>query len=196
MITIGVTGGIGSGKSETVNILGRLGARVIDADLLGHAVYARGTNAYREILQAFGYGVIAADGEIDRKVVGKIVFQDKAKLETLQSITWPRIRAIISTELKDNRKEPLAATAIEAAVLFEAGWDDLADFVWTVEAEYHLRLTRIQEKTGMDEIVARARMDAQLAPKIRIEKADIVIYNNGGLDALEQRVTELWNATT
>ena len=85
---------------------------------------------------------------------------------------------------------------MEAAVLYEAGWQNLADRVWTVEASYHLRLARIVNKTGMGEDAARNRIDAQLDPEIRIEKADEVICNDGDLIALEQRVTELWRATT
>ena len=196
MKTIAVTGGIGAGKSETVKILARLGASVIDADLLGHVVYTRGTHAYREMIDAFGYSIVGADGEIDRKIVGRMVFQDAAKLEILQSITWPRIRRFVTAELRANLNEQQSATAIEAAVLFEAGWEDLADYVWTVEAEYHLRLARVIEKTGMDEISVRARMAAQLPPKTRIEKADIVIYNDGDFCDLEERITELWKTTT
>ncbi len=196
MITIAVTGGIGAGKSETVDILKRLGARIVSADLLGHAAYARGTTGYDELVRSFGAEIVGADGEIDRKILGDIVFRDEAKLKTLQSIVWHRIRAMLKDELRRNRIVRVDTTALEAAVLFEAGWQDLADCVWTVEATYHLRLARIVKKTGMSEDAARNRIDAQLAPEIRIEKADEVICNDGDLAALEQRVTELWRATT
>ncbi|MYA59666.1 MAG: dephospho-CoA kinase [Chloroflexi bacterium] len=196
MITIAVTGGIGAGKSETVEILKRLGAKTVNADLLGHAAYASGTSGYHELVSAFGDEIVGEDGEINRKIVGEIVFRDEAKLKTLQSIVWHRIRATLKDELKRNRTDRTRATALEAAVLYEAGWQDLADCVWTVEATYHLRLARIVKKTGMSEGAARNRMDAQLAPEIRIEKADEVICNNGDLAALKQRVTDLWRATT
>ncbi len=196
MITIAVTGGIGAGKSETVEILKRLGAKTVNADLLGHAAYASGTSGYDELVKAFGDEIVGSDGEIDRKIVGDIVFRDEAKLQTLQSIVWHRIRAMLKDELKLNQTDRVKATALEAAVLYEAGWQDLADCVWTVEATYHLRLARILKKAGMSEGAARNRIDAQLAPEIRIEKADEVICNDGDLIALEQRVTELWRATT
>ena len=196
MITIAVTGGIGAGKSETVEILKRLGARTVNADLLGHAAYASGTSGYHELVRSFGDEIVGDDGEIDRKIVGDIVFRDEAKLQILQSIVWHRIRAMLKHELKRNRTDRVKTTALEAAVLYEAGWQDLADRVWTVEATYHLRLARIVKKTGMSEGAARNRIDAQLAPEIRIEKADEVICNDGDLAALEQRVTELWRATT
>ena len=196
MITIAVTGGIGAGKSETVEILKQLGAKTVNADLLGHAAYAVGTSGYHELVSAFGDEIVGDDGEINRKIVGDIVFRDQAKLKTLQSIVWHRIRAMLKDELKRNQTDQVETTALEAAVLYEAGWQDLADCVWTVEASYHLRLARIVEKTGMSEGAARSRIDAQPAPEIRIEKADEVICNNGDLVALKQRVTELWRATT
>lgn len=196
MITIAVTGGIGAGKSETVEILRRLGAKTVNADLLGHAAYASGTSGYDELVGAFGEEIVDDDGEIDRKIVGDIVFRDESKLKTLQSIVWHRIRAMLKAELKRNQADNVETTALEAAVLYEAGWQDLADCVWTVEASYHLRLARIVKKTGMSEGAARDRIDAQLAPEIRIEKADEVICNDGDLAALEQRVTELWQAAT
>ena len=196
MITIAVTGGIGAGKSETVDILKRLGARALSADLLGHAAYALGTTGYDDLVRNFGDGIVGDDGEIDRKIVGNIVFRDERKLKILQSIVWHRIRAMLKDELCRNRADKVEVTAVEAAVLYEAGWENLADRVWTVEASYHLRLARIVSKTGMGEAAARNRIDAQLDPEIRIEKADEVICNDGDLVALEQRVTELWRATT
>ena len=196
MITIAVTGGIGAGKSETVNILEKLGARPVNADLVGHAVYRKGTAAYAEMIEAFGDEILGADGEIDRKTLGRIVFGDETEQRVLESIVWHRIRSMLEDTLIQARSEHLSATVIEAAVLFEAGWQNLADRVWTVEASYHQRLARIIEKTGMGESAARGRMDAQLAPEIRIEKADEVICNDGDLAALEQRVTELWGETT
>ena len=196
MITIAVTGGIGAGKSETVNILEKLGARTVSADLLGHAAYVRGTVAYDDMVEAFGDAIVGPDGEIDRKIVGDIVFRDETKLRTLESIVWDRIREMLEDVLAHNRAEQAAVTVIEAAVLFEAGWQSLADSVWTVEASYHQRLARIIEKTALGEGAVRDRMDAQLPPEIRVEKADEVICNDSDIAALEQRITELWEATT
>lgn len=196
MITIAVTGGMGAGKSEVVKILKRLGARTVSADQLGHAAYAIGTVGYIEIIEAFGDGIVGTDGEIDRRIVGKIVFADEAKRRVLESIVWHRIRAMLKESLAQNAGDGVTATVIEAAVLFEAGWDDLADIVWTVEATYHQRLGRIIKMSGMDERSARDRMDAQLDPEKRIERADEVIRNDGDLKALELRVTELWQTTT
>ena len=196
MITIAVTGGIGAGKSETVKILSRLGACTVSADQLGHVAYAKGTAGYTEMVEAFGDRIIGAGGEINRKIVGKIVFADEFKRRQLESIVWHRIRAMLKESLDRNAEAGVTATVIEAAVLLEARWDDLADIVWTVEATYHERLARITEISGMDKRSARSRMDAQLKPKTRAERADEVIRNDGDLKALERRVTELWKATT
>ena len=196
MITIAVTGGIGAGKSETIDILRKLGAQTVSADQLGHAAYAKGTPGHADMIQAFGEEIIGENSEIDRKTVGAIVFNDQTKRKTLESIVWHRIREMLKEVIIRNREARSEATAIEAAVLFEAGWDDLTDHVWTVEASYHQRLARIIEKTGMDKRAARARMDAQLAPETRIERADETIFNNGDLTALEQSVTKLWESTT
>ena len=196
MITIAVTGGIGAGKSETIDILRKLGASTVSADNLGHAAYASGTPGRADMIKAFGEKILGDDCEIDRKTVGAIVFNDENKRKTLESIVWHRIREMLKSAIIQNRERNAQATAIEAAVLFEAGWDDLADRVWTVEASYHQRLARIIEKTGMDEPAARMRIDAQIAPEIRIERADETIFNDGDLTALEQSVTKLWEATT
>lgn len=196
MITIAVTGGIGAGKTETIDILRKLGASTVSADQLGHAAYANGTPGHADMIKAFGKAIIGDDGEIDRQAVGAIVFNDETKRKTLESIVWHRIREMLEEVISQNRDNHTDVTAIEAAVLFEAGWDDLADRVWTVESSYHQRLARIVEKTGMDERAARKRMDAQFAPEIRIERADETIFNDGDLAALEQNVTKLWEATT
>lgn len=196
MITIAVTGGIGAGKSETIDILRKLGASTISADQLGHEAYAQGTPGHADMVEAFGEEIVDENGEIDRQSVGAIVFNDDTKRKTLESIVWHRISDMLEKVISQNRDNNTAVTAIEAAVLFEAGWDYLAERVWTVESSYHQRLARIVEKTGMDECAVRKRMDAQLAPEIRIERADETIFNDGDLAALEQNVNELWEATT
>lgn len=195
MITIAVTGGIGAGKSETVNILERLGALTISADRLGHAAYAKGTTGHTELVKAFGDRIVRSDGEIDRKIVGDIVFADESKRKKLESIVWHRIRDMVQSQLAANADCGTAVTVIEAAVLFEAGWEDLADAVWTVEATYHQRLGRLIAASGMDEQTVRKRMQAQLDAETRIKRSNEVIRNNGDLEALGRRVTELWEAT-
>ena len=196
MITIAVTGGIGAGKTETVNILERLGAQTVNADLLGHATYAKGTKGHAEVIKSFGDKVIGEDGEIDRQALGSIVFTDPQGRQELEAIVWPRIREMLSETVARNADKEVEVTVIEAAVLYEAGWDDLADSVWTVESTYDQRLARVREKSGIDEHEAKRRIDAQISPETRIERADEVIHNDGDLTQLEQRVTSLWKKIT
>ena len=196
MITIAVTGGIGAGKSATVNILEQLGARTVNADLVGHAAYAKGTAGYFEVVDAFGEQVIGNDGAIDRKILGNIVFADPNKRLVLETIVWCRIREMLVEALARNAEDGVALIVIEAAVLYEAGWDDLADLVWTVEASYHRRLARIIENTGLPEHEVRRRIDAQFPPETRIERAETTICNDGDLTQLEQRVSALWETIT
>ena len=125
MLTIGLTGGIGVGKSAVAGILKGLGADTVNADGIGHEVYRAGTRAYREIVRTFGERVAGADGEIDRKRLGSIVFGDRAKLEALNGIVWPGIRQILQQRIHDiDSRGATAALVVEAAVLFEAGWDE------------------------------------------------------------------------
>lgn len=196
MITIAVTGGIGAGKTETVNILERFGAETVKADLLGHAVYAKGTTGFDEVVGAFGDHVLGSDGEIDRKILGGTVFADPKKRQVLETIVWQRIREMIVDTLASNAAKGVKLTVVEAAVLYEAEWDDLADHVWTVETSYHQRLARTTKAKGITEHEARHRMDAQLKPETRIERADEVICNDGDLTHLERRVTALWETIT
>ena len=122
VVAIGVTGGIGSGKSTASKILGELGAEVIDADQVGHKIYLPDTPAWREIVEAFGEGVLAPDRSIDRTKLGPIVFADPSALQTLNQITHGKIYAFIQGQLDYIRQKQLAeVVVVEAAILLEAG---------------------------------------------------------------------------
>ncbi|HEY6393884.1 MAG TPA: dephospho-CoA kinase, partial [Candidatus Binataceae bacterium] len=135
MITIGVTGGIGSGKSTVVRILGELGAPVMDVDKLAHLTYAPDGAAYSEVVAAFGERILAPDRSVDRKKLGPIVFADPAGLKKLTDIVWPRtfesMRKTVSGMRSKGEKRPIV---IEAAVLVEANWQPLFDEIWLVTA--------------------------------------------------------------
>lgn len=195
MITIAVTGGMGSGKTETIQIIQALGAATISADELGHAVYATGSDAFYELKHAFGQQIIASDGSINRQRLGAMIFASQEKRKLLESIVWPRIKTLLEENLQRNREACETVSAFEAAVLFEARWNDIADTIWTVEAPYDQRLKRIIAKTGMEEHAIRQRIEAQLTPEYRIKHSDKVICNNGDLNQLRHKVTELWNTT-
>ncbi|MGH7785633.1 MAG: dephospho-CoA kinase, partial [Candidatus Binatia bacterium] len=131
MKTIGVTGGIGSGKSTAVGILAELGAFVIDADRVGHEIYQPGTAGWDAVVAAFGRQVVAADGTIDRTRLGPIVFADPGQLARLNAIAHPLIRAAVGTRITAQRAlDARRPIVVEAALLVEAQWDTLVDEVW------------------------------------------------------------------
>ena len=194
MLTIGLTGGIGVGKSAVAGILKGLGADIANADEIGHEVYRAGTRAYREIVRIFGERVAGADGEIDRKRLGSIVFGDRAKLEALNGIVWPGIRRVLQHRIHDTASRgATAALVVEAAVLFEAGWDDLFDEVWVVTAPEDQVLDRVQTQKGIGSEQARARIGAQMSPAEKASRAVVTIPNGCDLATLRRTVIRVWN---
>ncbi len=183
MKTIGITGGIGSGKSETVRILGEIGAEAIDADEAAHEVYEPGSEGWREVKAAFGDEVVGADGKIDRGRLGGLVFGDPEKLERLNGIVHPRARAIVAKRLDQARTAGRALAVVEAALLLEAGWDDMFDEVWAVVTPDD-EAARRAARRGMDGDQVRARMRAQMSNAERMARADVSIDNSRGLDDL------------
>ncbi len=196
MIKIAVTGGMGAGKSAVADILAEVGAKVICADAIGHMVYSKGTSAYQDVVEAFGNEILRQDGEIDRRALGTVVFADLARLQELEHIVWPRIRERLVSAIDQHRRSGNLACAIDAAVLYEAGWDDLADQVWVVDSSYHQRLARVMRNTGLSANEVRQRMDAQLDPETKKSKADVVIHNDCDLNSLRDQVIRLWDQTT
>ena len=194
MVTvIGITGGIGAGKSSASAILGELGAEVIDADKVAHQVYLPDTPAWREIVAAFGEEVLAADRTIDRRKLGPRVFADPAALQTLNGITHGKIFAYVQGQIAYIRQtEAARVVAVEAAVLLEAGWQALVDQLWVVVAPVEVAIARLRDDRGVPEDQARARIAAQMSNDERIAHADTVIHNDSDLDALRDAVTEAW----
>lgn len=192
---IGLTGGIGSGKSTAAQILGELGAEVIDADKVGHKIYLPDTPAWREIVEAFGEGVLAPDRTVDRSKLGPIVFADAQALQALNRITHGKIYAFIQGQVDYIRQKQLAqVVVVEAAVLIEAGWQSLAEQLWVVAASVETVIARLQTYKNMPEEQARARIAAQLSNDQRIAQADTVIWNNHSLPELRQAVEQAWRA--
>jgi phosphopantetheine adenylyltransferase/dephospho-CoA kinase len=191
-VVIGLTGGIASGKSVVSEMLAGLGARVIDADKLGHEAYAPGSECYHAVVGAFGQDVIGPDGQIDRKQLGAKVFGDPAQRCRLEGIVWPWMRETMRKRLEALRAEGVPVVVLEAAVLIEAGWQPLVDQVWLVTTPGSLARERMMSRNGLDEARADARIDAQLTNEERAQHADVIIENDGGLDVLRERVGEAW----
>ena len=190
---IGLTGGIAAGKSTVSKQLAALGAHVIDADRVGHRVLMRGGEAYPVVVAAFGAEVLDEAGEIVRARLGRQVFGDPARLADLNRFTHPPMAARMRREIEEvrARPEPPPFIVLDAAVLFEAGWDVLCDEVWTVSTAPERALGRLIARSRLAPDAARARIEAQLGNPEREARADRVIRNDGALEALAAAVDAL-----
>ena len=186
-----LTGGLASGKSTAARHLRELGAHVIDADRLGHRVYAPGTAAHARIAEVFGPGVVAADGRIDRKALGAKVFGQPSELKKLTDIVWPAIRRLAAQEIAQARASA-SVIVLEAAVLIEAGWQDLGDEVWVNVVDREVAITRAMARDGANREAVEGRLDAQLSNAERMALADVVIENNGSEQDLLAQVRRHW----
>lgn len=192
-MVIGLTGGIASGKSTAARYLGELGAHVIDADLLGHRVYEPGTGAFAAVVRVFGDDVVGTDGRIDRKALGGKVFGQPQALERLTDIVWPEIRRLAEAEIADiTSRAPERSVVLEAAVLFEAGWEDVVDEVWVVVVDREVAVRRAMARDGSDAAAVQRRIDAQLTNDERRARADVVIDNSGDEAALQEQLDAQW----
>ena len=193
MHVIGLTGGIGAGKSAVAAVLQRLGAHVIDADREGHAAYAPGTMGWRRIIAMFGEDLLTDDSHIDRRKLGQLVFSSPQALAWLNSALHPLIRGRIESKLDGLKREGREVAVIDAAVLVQAGWDDLADEVWTVKAPVDLVAERVASARGLKTWEVRGRIEAQQEMVRQAEaRADVVIENSGTLEELQEKVEQLW----
>jgi dephospho-CoA kinase len=193
MYVIGLTGGIGSGKTTVAKVLEGQGAVVLNADLVGHEVYLPGRPAYDEIIEAFGREVVAEDGTIDRKKLGPIVFADPANLAKLNSITHPRIKEMMRDKLAGIEKKGAIFAVLEAALLFDARWEDLADEVWVTVAPADRRRAHLRAKRHPVEQVLERFQKAQMDSDERIRRSDIVIDTGGTMEETEKRALDAWS---
>jgi len=192
-VIIGLTGGIASGKSTAAKLLGELGAHIIDADKLGHNAYTKGSEAFSSVVSVFGQDTVGDDGEIDRKVLGSKVFGSPESLKKLTDIVWPAIKNMAQQEIESVKaQQPKQVIVLEAAVLFEAGWEDIVDEVWSTLVDREVAIERATNRDGSDREQVEARIDAQLTNEERAEKADRLIKNSGSEEDLAEIVKALW----
>lgn len=190
MITVGLTGGIGSGKSEVARRLAARGAVVIDADVLAREALAPGTDGLAKVVAQFGDAVLSPDGSLDRPGLGRIVFADPQRLAALNAIVHPYVGR--------RSQELIAAAPADAVVVYDVPLlveNNLApsyDVVVVVDVPPETQLARLTQQRGMTEADARARMSAQAARGQRRSVADVVIDNDGDLKSLDAQVAQLW----
>ncbi|MFG2633069.1 dephospho-CoA kinase [Streptomyces sp. NPDC048362] len=191
MLKVGLTGGIGAGKSEVSRLLVEHGAVLIDSDRIAREVVAPGTPGLAAVVDAFGEEVLAGDGSLDRPRLGSIVFADPDKLAVLNAIVHPLVGAR-AREL-ENAAADDSVVIHDVPLLTENGLAPLYDVVIVVDASPRTQLDRLVRLRGMTEEDARARMAAQATRERRREIADILIDNDVPLDALRERVAEVWD---
>lgn len=193
MKIIGVTGGIGSGKSTISRILKDLGAAVIDADAVARSVTQAGGEAIKELADCFGNEIIDANGELDRAKLASAAFADDVKLRALNSITHKYISEKINeTVLSLKKLGKFDIVVIDAPIPLEKGFLDLADEVWVVVADKNARIERVMERSGFSLDDVSARMAAQIGDEEYTRLADEVLHNNGSIEELEQAVVKLF----
>ncbi|MEV4708276.1 dephospho-CoA kinase [Actinoplanes sp. NPDC049316] len=191
MLKVGLTGGIGAGKSAVAQRLRQLGAVVIDADMLAREVVAGGTDGLAAVVDVFGPAVVGADGELDRPALGARVFGDETARRQLEQIIHPRVRA--RTAALTAGAPPDAIVVNDVPLLVETGLVPTYHLVVVVDAQPALRVDRLVQTRGMTEEQARARIAAQAADSERRAAGDVVIDNNGSLAELDTQVDRLWH---
>jgi len=192
MYVIGLTGGIGSGKSTLAEVLKEKGVVILNADHMGHEVYRPGRPGWREIVDAFGREVVAADGTIDRKRLGTIVFSDPEALKRLNAITHPRMKELVRERLRELEKAGVDMVVLEAALLFEAGWDSLTDEVWITVAPPDVAAQRAAQRSGISVAEARARIKAQMSDEERVRRSHVVIRTDCDLEETRAQIEAEW----
>jgi dephospho-CoA kinase len=191
---IGLTGGIGTGKSTVTQMLVELGAAVIDADKVGHQVYLPDLPAWREIVDTFGAEVLNTDRTINRQALGRIVFADPEGLRRLNRIVHPKMFDRIVELIADVRAHGRTrAIVVEAAVLIEANWTPLVDQVWVVVASEEIVVDRLAKQRHLSPEQIRTRIAAQLPDDERLKHAQVVIRNDGSLEEVRDAVQRAWD---
>ena len=190
MLLVGLTGGIGSGKSTVSEALERRGAVVVDADRIVKELQQPGTEVFAEMVERFGDGIVGPDGQLDRPAVAAIVFNDAEALADLGAIVHPRVRDEMTRRL-----EALAATdevvVLDVPLLVESGWEGMSGVV-VVDLDPDVAVSRLVEFRGFDEADARNRIANQASREDRLAKADVVVDNGGDLASLEAQVDLVW----
>ena len=194
MKTLGVTGGIGSGKTAVCRILEELGARVFYADAEAKRLMHTDAEARAEIVAAFGPESYDAEGRLDRAFLARQVFGDAARLARLNAIVHPRVRQALVEAKEQAARDGVDLLVYEAALIFETGGEAYVDAVAVVDAPVETRIRRVVERDGVTPDAVRARLQHQLPPEELRRRADYLIENTGSLEALRQDVEAVYHA--
>lgn len=188
MKVIGLTGNSGTGKSSVAKIMSKYGALILDCDKIAHENMAVDGCAYDEIVKHFGSQILDSKGNIDRKTLGAIVFNDENELKTLNKISHSKISQRVKEEIK---KADCKCVVIDAPLLIEAGLDSIADKVWVVTADLDVRIARIMDRDGISRQEVLSRFSKQTPADVLKDKADLIIdHSENNFDKLENQIYE------
>ena len=193
MKIIGLTGGIGSGKSTVAGFLAGFGAEVLDLDKIGHEVQKSRTSVWQQLVDAFGKEILGPGGEIDRDKLGGIVFNNRNALLRLNGIIHPAIDNYVDMKIDEFRRKGVDIVVLEAAVMIDAGKTDLVDELWVTTAPENVVLERLRKRSGYSKNESMTRIKAQLKNGERLKKAAVIINTDCTLDELKNRVMAEWN---
>jgi dephospho-CoA kinase len=191
MRIIGLTGGIGSGKSTVAGFLAEFGAEIMELDRTGHEVLKQ-QDVREKLVGEFGEDILGTDGEIDRARLAKIVFNDSDALSRLNRITHPVIDAVIEARVEKCRLEGVEVVVLEAAALLDAGRGGQADEIWVTVAPEDVVLKRLADRAGYSGEEIKARIRSQISNEERIRQADVVIDTDCSLEELRDKVEAEW----
>ena len=192
MLKVGLTGGIGSGKSAVSSALSSYGAVVIDADAIAREVVEPGTPGLAEVVAEFGEGVLTPEGRLDRPRLGEIVFADETRLAGLNAIVHPRVAERSGQLMEEALASDAKVVVYDVPLLVENGLESLYDVVVVVDTPDDIRVERVSRDRGMPREQVRARIDAQADRETRLAAADLVVDNSGTREDLAARVADLW----
>lgn len=196
-LTIGLTGGIASGKSTVAKMIRELGIPVIDADQIARDVVKVGEEAYKQIVQTFGQEILQENGEIDRAKLGAIVFHNEQERKKLNAIVHPAVRRRMLAEKKAYVQKGAKTVVLDIPLLFESELTHLIDKIIVVYVDDDVQLDRLMKRNGFSKEEALARIRAQMPLREKVKKADAVIDNNGTIEETKQQLLQIfkrWNA--
>jgi len=192
VLLVGLTGGIGSGKSTVARLLEKRGAVVCDADLLAREAVAPGTPGHAAVIERFGADVLAPGGELDREALASIVFADPSARRDLEQIVHPEVRRLFA-EGSEAYRDTDRVVVFSAPLLVESGMHTAFEILVVVSATVATQIERLMRQRGMSEASIRARIDAQAPLEDKAAVADFIVDNEGTLDDLESQIERLWN---
>ncbi|XP_077108101.1 bifunctional coenzyme A synthase [Ranitomeya variabilis] len=190
---IGLTGGSGSGKSSIAQRLEKLGAALIDCDKLGHQSYKPEGPAYQLVIDEFGTDILCEDGTIDRRAIASKVFGNKDQLKRLTDIVWPAIASLAKEAVEEAAAEGISVCVMDAAVLLEAGWNEMVHEVWTVIIPEQEAISRIIKRDGVSEEAAKNRLASQMSNRERVKASNVVLSTLWEPEITQKQIQKAWD---